>query len=92
MNWIFPPPRLLPKCLNHLKKSNGVGLILTPEWRATDFYPLFESDVLRPYLKKFMRFSGPNMFKSGSDKSSFFGPRFNAAINVWMYDFTFVQV
>ena len=89
INWIFPPPRLLIKSLNHLLKSKGVGLILTPDWKGSSFYPYFHSDIFRPYLvKKKVYRPSRKMFKQGSDKDSFFGPDFNCAVLLWLFDFS----
>jgi hypothetical protein len=88
VNWIFPPPRLLIKCLNHLESSKGFGIIVTPEWKGSDFYPYFHAKKYTKKCKEFLRFNGKNAFKAGSDKSSHFGPNFNAAVNVWIFDFT----
>ena len=89
MNWIFPPPRLLMKSINHLLKSRGVGLILTPDWKSSSFYPYFHSEFFRPYLRKKKVYRPSRlMFKQGSDKESFFGPNFNCAVTLWLYDFS----
>ena len=85
INWIFPAPRLLTKSLNHLKLCKGIGIFLTPEWKGSEFYPYFCNEIKNRIF--FKRYSGKNMFKQGSDKESFFGPNFNAAVNVWIFDF-----
>ena len=89
INWIFPPPRLLMKSLNQLKYSKGIGIFLTPEWKGSDFYPFFCSHY--KFCKKFIRYSGQNVFKHGADKDSYFGPNFNCAVNIWMFDFKYFK-
>lgn len=87
INWLFPPPRLIMKAVNYLKLCKGKGLLLTPEWKTSSFFPYLL------YLKnKFdlevIRFKGLNIFELGSDKDSYFGPNFNCAVNVWILDFS----
>ena len=88
INWIFPPPRLLVKSLNHLFKSKGNGVILSPDWKGREFYPFFNSEIFSPFLVRVKKYSGTNVFIEGSDKESFFGPKFNCAVIIWHYDFT----
>ena len=86
INWIFPPPRLLMRCLSHLRTSKGIGMILTPEWKGSDFYPFFNQ--FHESCKFFKRYQGHNVFVHGADKASHFGPKFNSAVNIWIFDFT----
>ena len=51
INWLFPPPRLLEKTLNHLKSCKAVGVILTPEWKGSSFYAYFRSDIFKRHSK-----------------------------------------
>ena len=88
VNWLFPPPRLIVKTVNHLQMSRGVGLLLAPEWKSADFYPYLTGIEIRQSVMNKYRFNGKNIFKTGSDKSSFFGPDFNCAVNVWHLDFS----
>ena len=39
VNWLFPPPDLIMKTVNHLKLCNAQGLLVTPEWTSSAFYP-----------------------------------------------------
>ena len=86
INWLFPPPRLVLQTVNHLRKCNGIGLLLTPEWKSSSFYPylLFLSENFK---FKVWTFQGKGVFCHGADKDSFFGPNFNSAVNVWFLDF-----
>ena len=87
INWLFPPPRLILKTINHLKLSRGTGLLVTPEWKSSHFFPYLISPEIKKFTVKNVRFSGLNVFKSGSDKSSFFGPDFNSGVIIWHLDF-----
>ena len=88
INWLFPPPRLLEKTLNHLKDCKGIGLIVTPEWKGSSFYAYYSSHTSHINFVKKLRYSGENVFNSGADKNSFFGPDFNCAVNLWLFDYS----
>ena len=83
LNWLFPPPRLIIRAVNHLQQCKGVGLLLTPEWKSAHFFPFLISSEIKRYTVKTLRFHGKNVFISGSDKTSYFGPNFNCGVVVW---------
>ena len=85
INWLFPPPRLVLRCINHLKESSGIGLLLVPEWKTSDYYPVLMT--LENKYKKCLRFSGKNIFNIGSDPTSYFSTDFSSAVNVWLLNF-----
>ena len=88
INWLFPPPRLILKTINHLLNCKGIGLLLTPEWENSSFLPYLRV-ILQQYGKcKMLRFKPENVFIKGSDPTSYFGPDFNSAVLVWYLDFT----
>jgi hypothetical protein len=41
LRWIFPPPALIPRVLQHLAKSKGTYLLVTPQWER----PFWKTDV-----------------------------------------------
>ena len=88
INWLFPPPRLIMRAVNHLKLCKGKGLLLTPEWKSASFYPYLNSFLYSKQGKISLTYIGKNLFKLGADKDSFFGPKFNCAVNIWILDFT----
>ena len=88
INWLFPPPRLIVQAINHLQLSQGVGLLLTPEWKASHFYPYLIGKKMQQFIVNKLSFKGKNIFTAGSDKSSYFGPNFNCGVNVWHLDFS----
>ena len=61
--------------------------MLTPQWKASAFYP-FVVKEFQSYGFKYIVTSGKNIFVQGVDKSSFFGPGFNCAVNVWHFDYS----
>ena len=87
INWLFPPPRLVIKTVNHLKTCAGVGLLITPLWKNDPFFPHLHSQTIQPGLVNRWVVAGQNAFVQGSDKSSHFGPNFNAGVVVWHFDF-----
>ena len=86
-NWLFPPPNRILATINHLKICGGQGLLVTPQWKAAAFYP-FLSTEYRKFGQNFMCCSPRNALVQGIDKSSYFGPHFNCAINIWHFDYS----
>jgi hypothetical protein len=39
-NWIFPPPYLIPRVLQHMAFGNEVGTLIVPEWHSAPWWPL----------------------------------------------------
>ena len=87
VNWLFPAPRLVIKTINHLRLCKGVGILVTPLWKSSDFYPYILSEHIKVGVMGHWIFPGQNVFVSGADKSSFFNPNFNSAVVVWKLDF-----
>lgn len=88
VNWLFPPPRLIIKTVNHLKNCKAKGILITPMWKSSTFFPYLLSPVINCGVKGHWTFPGQNVFVQGSDKASYFGPDFNAAVVVWKFDFS----
>ena len=87
INWLFPAPCLVVKAVNHFKNSEGIGLLIAPLSKSSHFYAYLKKPELQKYIVKFVSFSGKNIFYEGSDKSSYFGPNFDAAVGVWHFNF-----
>ena len=87
INWIFSPPRLIIRAINHLRDSKGVGLVLTPEWKGASFHPYLNAQWLKPFIRNKRFFDGQNIFLRGVDKTSYFGPDFQCRVIVWHFDF-----
>ena len=88
VNWLFPPPPLIVKTINHLSACKGIGLLLTPEWKSSQFYPFLIRKDLSRFVKKCHVFRGENCFVQGSDKSSHFGPNYRGRVLIWEFDFS----
>ena len=39
-NWIFPPPYLIPRVLQHMAQGNEIGTLVIPEWHSAPWWPL----------------------------------------------------
>ena len=39
-NWLFPPPKLIPRVLKHLASSKAEGTLIVPEWPSAHWWPL----------------------------------------------------
>ena len=76
------------KTVNHLKNCKSKGILVTPLWRASPFYPYLLSSVNSWGVKGKWTFPGQNIFIEGSDKSSHFGPNFHCGVVVWKLDYT----
>ena len=86
VNWLFPPPDSILQTVNKLKLCKGIGLLVAPEWKSSAFYPLLHVQRKLGFAS-FLSYSGKNIFVHGIDKNSYFGPEFNAAVNIWILDF-----
>jgi len=86
-NWLFPPPRLVAQTVRYLQSCNGVGLLITPQWKSSSFYPLLMSFENTHVLKGKWAFHGRNIFCKGADASSCFGPEFTGTVELRLLDF-----
>ena len=43
-NWLFPPPYLIPKVLEHLKFSKARHTLVAPVWTSAIWWPLLTYD------------------------------------------------
>lgn len=39
--YVFPPFRLLPKCLRKIQLERAKAIVIIPKWRAQPWYPVF---------------------------------------------------
>ena len=39
-NWIFPPPYLIPRVIQHMADGKEYGTIILPEWHSAPWWPL----------------------------------------------------
>ena len=40
LNWLFPPPYLVPRVLRHMSEGGEDGTLLIPEWHSAPWWPL----------------------------------------------------
>jgi len=86
--WIFPPPRLLLRCIQHLKNLQASGLILLPQWKNTTFYPAFRATVGTRFCLRKIVYNGQGCFLHGADPLSYFGPEFRGNVEVYYLNFS----
>ena len=44
MNWIVPPPTLIPAVIGKMVKEKAKGILIVPVWKAAAFWPLVVSN------------------------------------------------
>jgi len=86
--WIFPAPRLLNKCLQHLRNVKAAGLVLLPQWKNATFYPKFRTIAASEFCTKRLVYDGRGCFNHGADPLSYFGPGFCGNVEVYLLNFT----
>jgi hypothetical protein len=59
--WVFPPPRLIGKSLNHAKNCQAEIVLLVPQWKNAYFFTLLEQIPKANVVQK-MIFDGSNIF------------------------------
>jgi hypothetical protein len=67
--------------------SSSEALVLVPQWKSSVFYVgltgLYDTgNVIRKYV-----YDGRDIFSQGQDVRSYFGPEFDANIEVWHIKF-----
>jgi hypothetical protein len=87
IGWIFVPPPMILRCLNHMKIVQTAALVLIPQWKTSYFYPVFTDLELTGIAKNKKVYHGRDMFQLGQDVRSYFGPNYNGNVKVWFIDY-----
>jgi hypothetical protein len=87
VGWIFVPPPMILRCINHMRIVQSAALVLIPQWKTSCFYPVFTDLETSGVAKRKKVFSGRDMFKLGQDVGSYFGPDYSGYIEVWFIDY-----
>jgi len=88
MPWLFPPPDMILKTVRHLQNCNSTGLLLVPQWKHSAYYPELLCQLTNGCVIKRAVYRGKNVFASGIDKTSYFGPDYKGNVEVWHLNFT----
>jgi hypothetical protein len=87
LGWIFVPPPMILRAIHHLEITQAEALVLVPQWKTSYFYPrlrvLKDTDAFKAKLS----YSGKDIFRRGNDIRSYFGPDFQANVEVWYLSF-----
>ena len=82
-NWLFPPPKLIPRVLQYMKFTKSEGTLIAPQWDSAPWWPLivWRSGTFRYEIKKLLLLTQRrNMFLPAVPGISMFGndiPNFN---------------
>jgi hypothetical protein len=87
LGWIFVPPNMIMRALNHLEITGSEALVLVPQWKTSYFYPRLLALKRTSVFQRKFTYSGKNVFKFGNDLRSYFGPHFQANVEVWYLNF-----
>jgi hypothetical protein len=84
--WLFPPPKLVLNAVFKLQADKGVGLLLVPQWKNADFYPVLRNTIGKYPVQKQV-YNGTGVFVQGDDPTSFFDKNFAGNVEVWLLSF-----
>ena len=48
MNWMFPPPYLVPRVIRHMRYGGEDGTLIVPLWTSAPWWPLLTTDGRQP--------------------------------------------
>jgi hypothetical protein len=69
-----------------LQADKGVGLLLVPQWKNADFYPVLRNTIDKYPVRKHV-YNGTGVFVRGDDPTSFFDKNFAGNVEVWLLNF-----
>jgi hypothetical protein len=84
--WLFPPPRLIGKALNHLAECGAEAYLLVPQRKNSYYYPMLK-DIDAKVVQQKIVFDGSNIFVPGIDNASFFGPAYKGYVECYWLKF-----
>jgi hypothetical protein len=87
LGWIFVPPMMILRCIRHMMVSKSEALLLAPQWKSSCFHVLLCDLISTGNVVRKVVYSGTGMFNHGADIRSYFGPNFNANVEVWHIKF-----
>ena len=75
MNWLCPPPYLIPRTIRHAQHTQASGTLIVPEWPSAPFWPFLfpEGETAAPFVKAPLVLPGTtNLVCQGRSGSSLF--------------------
>jgi RNase H-like domain found in reverse transcriptase len=87
--WIFVAPAIILRVLSYARLCKAHILLLIPQWKNSYFYPVLSQLKNTGACKQVMVFDGKNMFKSGSDRSTYFSEKFAGNVEVCEFNFDY---
>ena len=75
VNWLFPPPHLVPRVLRHMSAGRENGTLIVPERRSASWWPLLveKSGSWKSFVSQSMQIQPyKGIFLSGSAASDIF--------------------
>ena len=75
VNWLFPPPYLVPHVLRHMSAGRENGTLIVPEWRSASWWPLLveRSGSWKSFISQSLQIQPyKGIFLSGSAASDIF--------------------
>jgi hypothetical protein len=88
LGWIFVPPPMILRAINHLQVTESEAFVLVPQWKTSSFYPRLMYLRTTPAFKRLLVYEGKNIFRHGLDLRTYFGPDFQANVEIWHLDFS----
>ena len=66
INWLVPPPSLISRVLNKMKRDQAYGTLILLEWKSVSFWPIIHSHIGLAHFIKDLCYSseGKNIVKS----------------------------
>jgi hypothetical protein len=88
LGWIFVPPPMILRAIHHLQVTESEAFILVPQWKTSSFYPRLTFLKQSVAFKRMIVYDGKNIFRQGLDLRTYFGPDFQANVEIWHLDFS----
>lgn len=72
VNWVVPPPRLIPDVLEKIQTDEAQCTLVVPEWPSASFYPILKSESIRTRVVETITLPRYNLIKVGFGNNGIF--------------------